>query len=66
MSGTITSEFTIWCGGCSAWDQQSEPRRIDAIAGWRAAGWRRRRADGWLCPACNKQKLLDAIEEPRS
>jgi hypothetical protein len=52
--GYISIEHTVWCGVCGNWDQRSGKKRR-LIKQWLAAGWKRERARGWVCPKCQKK-----------
>jgi hypothetical protein len=52
----ITTEYTVWCGGCNHWEQFPHPNKRTAEKRWRKEGWRIRGKDT-LCPEClNKTK----------
>jgi hypothetical protein len=49
--GSISTEFTFWCGACEHWHQYAAASKREA-SGWaRRHGWRLTRARGWLCPS---------------
>ena len=56
MRGIVTREFTVWCGGCSAWDQTSDATSIATAARFfRADGWSKTEAWGWICNVCKRK-----------
>lgn len=48
-TGTITSEFTVWCCKCVAWEQVSAYNKTSAIKKFKVVGWKKSK-DGWVCP----------------
>lgn len=50
----VTSYYETYCDACRAPLRASRDARHyeDAEAEWKAAGWRRAGAFGWLCPKC--------------
>ena len=50
--GSITREFTAWCGRCQEWDQIPAPNMSDAVRSFKRDGWENSRKDGWMCPRC--------------
>ena len=53
--GTITTEFTVWCGECSAWYQVQAPSKRYAIKLFKETKWKKTREHGWLCSVCQKK-----------
>ncbi|ASS66239.1 hypothetical protein [Paenibacillus sp. RUD330] len=52
--GWISRDFTVWCGGCTEWQQVSTRRETDAAKEFRVHGWKLTKHRGWLCPNCMK------------
>lgn len=50
MKGHITTEFTVWCGKCTEWFQDSYPSLAIAKKGFKKLGWVDTKEHGWLCP----------------
>jgi len=48
----ITTQFTVWCGGCAEGDQVTAKNRRKAGFVWREVGWRFTKDRGWLCQKC--------------
>jgi len=60
VSGTITREYTVWCGSCSAWVQRAMLRdkaHMAKVA--RRLGWTLTKLRGWLCPECASRRKSD-------
>ena len=55
MSGSITSEKTVWCGLCCEWHQEAADtiRFFEKLI--KAYGWKKTNKDGWICPDCAKK-----------
>jgi hypothetical protein len=54
-SGKITTEFTVWCGKCEVWWQESMSRNKTEFAEYiQKYGWRKTKEYGWVCPDCRK------------
>lgn len=52
MIGYISKEYTVWCGKCCKWEQQSTVRKVLAEKQFRKNGWRKMQELGWVCPEC--------------
>jgi hypothetical protein len=48
-NGDITREFTVWCGLCSEWHQESAKNQTIAIKIFRRSGWIKTKEHGWIC-----------------
>ncbi|NWL87572.1 hypothetical protein DMN77_08135 [Paenibacillus sp. 79R4] len=55
MIGYISSEFTVWCGKCSKWEQVSTISKTFAAKEFTKSGWRKTKEHGWVCPSCKKK-----------
>ena len=66
-AGTITTQYTIWCGNCLHWDTVSGSKKTAAAEEFRRSGWGKSRGK-WLCPDCtlNGVKLKEDKEESES
>lgn len=49
--GSISTEFTIWCGRCTDWNTK-DATKAEAIRLWRKLGWKKLKDVGWTCPKC--------------
>lgn len=54
--GSISREYTAWCGVCEYWDQTAARNITDAIKDFKRDGWKNTRKRGWVCPKCMKEK----------
>jgi hypothetical protein len=50
--GSISTEYTVWCGLCAEWEQFACLRsKAQAAAEARREGWRHTKENGWICAA---------------
>lgn len=47
--GYISRQFTVWCGLCHEWFQESCNTQAQAIKYFKRRGWRLTKANGWIC-----------------
>ncbi len=52
--GMIRPDYTIWCGMCVRWDSLMDKSIRSCENEAKAAGWRKTKINGWLCPDCEK------------
>lgn len=50
--GYISTEKTVWCGGCNEWRQDSANTNAQMARIANEIGWRKTKEFGWLCPDC--------------
>lgn len=55
MQGDITTEYTVWCGYCVEWYQETARNKRAAIYLFRLRGWGMKKGK-WCCPHCNANK----------
>lgn len=57
LGGSITKEYTVWCGFCNEWFQVPNCNsKSDAIREFRAMGWSLSKKHGWLCSECRSKR----------
>ena len=62
--GTMTTEFTVWCGCCDIWEQVSAESKTETANTVKKQGWRRTKTHGWMCPKCSGQSpIVDKLPE---
>lgn len=64
MRGHISTEFTVWCGLCDEWLQESAPTKTVATKLFKARGWKNTKANGWVCNGhMGAQKTQETVRE---
>ena len=53
--GYISTEHTVWCGGCTEWRSESSRTKTIMAKMMRREGWICTKNHGWLCPECKKK-----------
>lgn len=56
MKGYISPEYTFWCGVCGQWERYHDRTKKLAKVSAREDGWSATKKQGWVCPACSKEK----------
>lgn len=55
MSGSITTDYTVWCAKCPKWYSSVMTPKSEAIKEFKMVGWKNKRGVGWTCPDCVKE-----------
>lgn len=53
--GYITREYTVWCGRCEEWYQDTARSIKEVQPKFIQMGWSKTRKHGWLCPECSEK-----------
>ncbi len=51
--GTMTQQWTVWCGNCEVWEQTSGSKS-SCSKEFRKMGWKKAKGQ-WTCPKCAKK-----------
>lgn len=58
-NGTITNEYTVWCGNCNEWQQESVRNKTFAIRLFKSYGWKIRKGK-WFCRECLRMETKES------
>lgn len=62
--GYISRQFTVWCGLCHEWYQESCRTQAQAIAEFKRLGWKNTKEHGWVCSEHKgTQKTQETVRE---
>ena len=56
--GFISTEHTVWCGGCRLWISKSSNTKADMKRIITKNGWYFSKKYGWLCEKCKNKFVI--------
>lgn len=54
--GRMTTEHTVWCRWCGDYTQEAIPTKHDMAQVVKSQGWKLTKKEGWVCPACIRDR----------